>query len=424
MLLRNVLLTVSCAALGTCLALPVHAQDWGGTTKTVDGVEFVQNPSQAIIPSDTIALDELWRLGGDSEEDHEFFGVISDFLIDAENNIYILDAQLCELRMFNERGEYIRSMGREGEGPGEFRRPNSLLFMPDGKIGVVQPFPSKLVLFEPDGTPAGDFPFSPEGKGFFGLVGGALSGDNLAMVYNNMQPNEGEFVRKVVLANVNSEGEVQTVMTEGTSSMSYADSHCIETEWNLFERCWSAGGDGSVYARNEFTAYEISVWDDQGALKRVITREYPKHAREKEDIERIEERWANSIARWVQSPSFDIEENWNPIEDLYGRTDGSLWVRTSRGARDLDDGIMASFDIFDADGRYLQEVIFEGEFDPENDGLFITDQYAFVVTDLISARNAFGAGGGAEEDEEEMEEDIEPMTIICYRLNIGPVASR
>ena len=83
---------------------------------------------------------------------------------------------------------------------------------------------------------------------------------------------------------------------------------------------------------------------------------------------------------------------------------------------------MARFDVFDPEGRYAREVVLEGEFDPENDGMYLKDDFVVVVTDLVSARAAFGGGGG--EEELEAEEEPQPMTVICYKLPEVNLASR
>ena len=403
----------------------VPAQEWNGEEEAVNGVLHVRNPASGMLPAETIGVEELWRIGGHSEADEEFFGVISDIIIDEANRVYLLDLQLSEVRVFDETGAYVTTMGREGEGPGEFRRPINMHFFPDGGLGVIQAWPSKMVLFDADGSPGGEFPFKPEGEGFAGMNGAAMAGENLALVYSLSEPAEGRFTRRTTLALVDAAGKEKAALRTQESAMDYSSSLCVERDWNGFERCWSAARDGRVFVRDSFTDYAISVFDAGGNLERVIHRAYPPHLRKKEDVERIEKQWAGGISRWVQNPTFDIEESWNPIEDIHARDDGSIWVRTSRGARDLEEGTMARFDVFDREGRYVQEIVLGGDFDSENDGLFIDGAYAFVVTDLISAARAFPGGAGeAGGDDEEVEEDPEPMSVICYRMEYGAVVSR
>jgi hypothetical protein len=369
---------------------------------------------------ETLKLTEVWRIGGDSMADEEFFGVITDIDVDDDNLVYLTDVQLAEVRVFDETGSYVTTIGREGEGPGEFRRPTGTTFLPDGRIGVTQPFPSKMVLFTPDGEPAGDLPFEPEGKGFSSLGRSALCGDNIAAVFRFGNPSESGFTQNAVLAFVSPEGKVVKRLREADVTMEYANSLCVERDWNNFANCWSAAPQGMVAVRDSYVDYAFSIYDAEGN-RTVVTREYSDLPRTDDERKTIEKRWAAGIARWVPNPTFEIEKNWNPIEDLHARRDGTVWVRTTRGKWDLADGEMARLDVFDADGRYLYEAVLQGDFDPENDGLFFDDDHIFVVTDLVSASMAFGGGDAADE---EMEEDPEPMSVICYRVDLQAVAAR
>jgi len=66
----------------------------------------------------TVKLEHLWTVGGDTEDEDEFFGVIADIEIDNSGNVYLLDSQLAEVKIYTKDGELIRTIGREGEGPG------------------------------------------------------------------------------------------------------------------------------------------------------------------------------------------------------------------------------------------------------------------------------------------------------------------
>jgi hypothetical protein len=328
---------------------------------------------------------------------------------------------LAEIKVYGSGGTYLGTIGREGEGPGEFRRPIDLVRIPGGSLGVIQPFPSKMVLIELDGTPIGDYPFEPEGEGFANLFAAKPVGDQLALMYSLSNREDAYFERQSVMGIYETDGTSQGKVHAESSRMDYSNSLCVEKDWNLFSSCWTTTPDGRIQARGDFRRYEISVWSSDGALLRVIEREYEPHKRTGAEIQQIETRWARGLARWVPNATFDIEKSWNPVEDLYGRPDGSLWVRNSRGARDPGEGILARFDVFDQDGRYVKELVAEGEFDPENDGLFIYGDHLIVVTDLISARRAWRGRG---ESEEELEEDAQPMELICFRMTTVPLANR
>ena len=58
------------------------------------------------------------------------FGQIVSMALGADGTIYVMDRQVPALRVYNPDGSYRATFGREGAGPGEYRRP-------DGGMGVL-----------------------------------------------------------------------------------------------------------------------------------------------------------------------------------------------------------------------------------------------------------------------------------------------
>ncbi len=104
------------AFLMTSLALSAMA----GEEVMKDGTLHVINGAEPSGGRQTMNLEELWRVGGEDDEE-TVFGIITKVLIDDDNNIYLLDAQLSEISVFSPEGELINTLGREGEGPGDLR---------------------------------------------------------------------------------------------------------------------------------------------------------------------------------------------------------------------------------------------------------------------------------------------------------------
>jgi hypothetical protein len=402
--------------LAVCAA-PIWAGSWNGSEVVKDGVKHVMNPKESIEKQATVKLKEAWRIGG--EDDEEIFGVITDILADADGNIYMLDAQLNEIKVYSEDGEYLRTIGREGEGPGEFRGAFSMFLVPGGNIGVLQTFPSKIVVLTPDGEPAGEYPIpEPEGEGFRVLLQAEYAGDNLALTYMFNQPSESGFTQNNILALVDSKGEKETRLHSQSSSMEVANALISEKEWDSFRNRWTASPDGRAFSAVNFGEYAINVWAADGKLDRVIHREYPDHVRSDEDKE-----WLLGIykgfTRQIPLPNikYEIEDKWNQIQGLQARDDGTLWVRTSRGTRGMDEGVLAIYDVFDKLGRFAEQIKVVADGDPTNDQVFFVRDRLFVVTDFLPAMMALQGGGSqAEEEEEEAEEEPELMQIISYRL--------
>lgn len=379
------------------------------------GQEQITNPSTTGKAPETIVLKELWRVGGYDDED-VLFGVITDIIADRDGNFYMLDSQLNEIQVYSAEGEYLRTIGREGEGPGEFRVAFNLLLLPNGNIGVLQAFPSKIIGLTPAGDPADDFqlPKREDEVGFKVLFMARNAGDQLAVVYGFNQPSESGFTQQSVLSLFGPAGDNERRLYSQDSTMNAADPVIAETEWDSFRNRWTSGPDGKVYSGVDFGEYKINVWTSDGKLSHVINREYAPHQRSDAQSARILEIY-KGFTRQIPIPNirYEIEPNWNPVQAINARDDGTLWVQTSRGAWDLPEGEVGHYDIFDKDGKLERQVILKGQGNPQTDGYLFVKDRLFVVTDWLDALMALQGGAGAGEA---ADEEAEPMEIICYQL--------
>ncbi|MBD3222661.1 hypothetical protein GF314_15610, partial [bacterium] len=100
---------------------------------TAATVATVENPAEA--PThETWTLREAWRVGADEAD--VLLGQIAVLRGGPDGEVYALDSQLAEIQVFGPGGEFRRTLGREGEGPGEFRQPTNLFWTDDGRIAV------------------------------------------------------------------------------------------------------------------------------------------------------------------------------------------------------------------------------------------------------------------------------------------------
>jgi hypothetical protein len=108
---------------------------------------------------------------------------------------------------------------------------------------------------------------------------------------------------------------------------------------------------------------------------------------------------------------------------MFAREDGTVWVLSSRGGRDVPKGTLARFDVFDGDGHFVREVSIQGEGSYRADGIAIVGDRLVVLRGLRSAQRAMYASMSDDASAEE-EEEAEPMAIVCYRLDPEPTAKR
>jgi len=402
------------------VSVSAGAADWKGTDSTIDGELHIENPAEAIDPLMEIELEEVFRLGGWDGGDDEFFGVIVDIEEDAEGNLYVLDSQLNEIKIYGPDGEYLNSIGREGEGPGEFRNAGGLFWLPDGRLGVVQAFPGRLITLHTDGTPGDDFTLDDvEGGGFRMIRGVERAGDNVVVIYglNDMNQETMKFTQTNYLMLVDADGHELKEMHSHESHIDFASPKITEIEFDNFMNRWTTGPDGRVYAVPVLSEYAIKVWGPDGELDRVIEREYPEHKRDAEEKAELEDLYKRLTQGGGMPPNttYEVETihpciNWMGV---YARPDGSTWVATSRGKDDVGGASLGTYDIYDPKGRLVRQAKLDGQCNNADDAVFFVGDRVFVVTEFLDS--VANARGSAAEEEDPDAEEAEPMTLICYR---------
>jgi len=388
------------------------AADWQGQVVQKAETPHMVNPAQPIEKPQTVSPKQLWTAGGD-DEDNYFFGVLSQITTDDQGNIYLLDSQLAEVFIFSPHGDYIRSIGREGEGPGEFRRPSDLFLTAGGDVAVLQTMPGKIVLLSPEGDPVGNHPVpDPANEGAQMFFSGKSAGENIVLSANQFSRQEAGFTFTSELIAVSPSGEKLATYTSFSQERDFANMEINEKTFGRNQMMWATGKDGKVYTSSDFDAYAIEVWNADGTLNRVIEREYEHRVRSDEEKERNKPRVMFRTRRGSQQPETKASDTDRDIQNLIVREDGTLWVLNSHGAYSVDDGVIARYDVFDNEGRFIEEITVKGEGDYEEDGFHIVSDRLYVVTGFRSAQRAMYGGS----DDEEVEDDGEPMSVICYEL--------
>lgn len=81
----------------------------------------------------------------------ETFGSIASLAFDADGTLFILDEAAGHVVAIDPSGGHLRTISRQGEGPGELARPAGLALFPDGRLGVMDFAKSGLQVFSRDG---------------------------------------------------------------------------------------------------------------------------------------------------------------------------------------------------------------------------------------------------------------------------------
>jgi hypothetical protein len=277
------------------------------------------------------------------------------------------------------------------------------------------------VLLSQDGQPAGDgaIPKTDDG-GFQLLQGGEARGGNtvLFLARTKFDQEANTWSRTGFLASVDASGKQLCEYASKDNTINMSAAEMSDMAWDTFERRWEVGQDGRVYSCNSYNDYTITVYNKAGGVEKVIKRDYkqiPRTAKEKKFMETVMGFWAQRIPNC----KVVIADMSKDIENIYVRDDGSIWVLTSTGARDLPKGTMGVFDVFNPEGQFVKTVTLQGQGDPLEDLYVFEKDRLYVVTSFVNAAMSAQGVTGLES-----EEDPEPMAVICYKLEGDAIAAR
>ncbi len=371
----------------------------------------------------TAALEEVWRIGGDEDED-VLLGVITGGAMDAEGNVYLMDRQLSQVLVIDPDGTWSATLGREGDGPGEMRRAHSV-FVTGEKVGVVQGFPAKIVFLDLEGMPAGDLAIGGEASD-----GGFRFVNRLTCVGDRIVGVSGRrtFDREAGVATAHN--SFQVLDLDGAVLASFADVEEIRDFQNIvFDEAanwselnmWAATTDGFVCSAPERDAWTMNVRDMDGNLVRVLRREMVIRQRTAEDKAKVGANVMFRINGRRQKPEIKAQDTDSAIRRLTAGPDGLLYVTTCWGDGDrLDTGTAGRFEVVTTDGRFVEELTLTfPEFNPKQDRLiFMGDERFLVIRNFEDAQDAMraGFGGGDEDDESEELVEAEPLEVVLVKL--------
>jgi hypothetical protein len=242
------------------------------------------------------------------------------------------------------------------------------------------------------------------------FLGCAATKDRLVVGVNEFERGEIGFRTVFRLIGVTAAGENPAEYLALENRQNMAAYQIDEKELGGLTMPWDVGPDGTVYASVAFDGYRIDVWRPDGTPEFVIHRDYEPRKRSDREISRVRERIRIRGADG-RPPEKVISKTDRDVQKLYARDRGRLWVLSSRGAIDKPEGSLGVFDVFDRNGRFVEQLSLKGEGSTERDGYFFSGNRLYVVTSLVSARSAMLGGS-----REIAGEEARPIEIICYRI--------
>jgi len=311
---------------------------WKGSIETADGVKVVRNPKAPMYPQGALELQEELTIGMAEGAEEYTFARLRGIAVDDQGAIFALDQRKPRIDVFSSVGNHVRSIGRQGQGPGEFQIPFFIAL-----------------------TPAEEMLVGDMGRlSFFERSGGFLRSQE-----NTVQPlafikylENGDAVgTRMVMDEQNPRYEVVLCRPDLKPKIALASSPMPDRsgKFALFTSVirWDISHGQEIVCGAGQEAYRLSIFDAGGRLIQTIHKDYDPVPVTNLDIDRQMKQHGIQSRDEVTIPRF-----LPPISWVYADEDGRIFVSTWQ--RDPNSGI-ALFNIFDPEGRYLCNYLIPGE---------------------------------------------------------------
>lgn len=312
--------------------------EWRGTIEEKDGLIIVKNPREPMYSGEVFNIKEDLSFGASEGPEEYMFNRIRGVDVDREGNIFVLDSQSVQIRVFDKSGQFLREFGRQGQGPGEMEMPIFIQITAEEEIVIFDPLTRRFVFFSPLGDYLRQVSTSTVGNPMHPIR--LVSKGKLYAQVQPPPPMGGtelkEFDFDLGLAKTIYKVEMDDLYLRAEFKVRQPEVNC------------AVSSDG-VVVWGFADKYELDVMNTEGKLSKKILKDSKPVRLTDNDREDLRERYSrSSVSRLFKLVYPDF---FPAFHDISIDESGRIFVGTYNKVEENE--LFYYYDLFDPDGRYI-----------------------------------------------------------------------
>ena len=122
---KSISIVLFLSALIILVSFGGQKTEWKGKIEIEEGIKVIKNPREPLYGEIKFELEKDLSIGREDNDNYMFYRV-RDIEVDSQGNIYVADMSNYRIQKFDRNGNYLQTIGRQGQGPGEFDLPTKI----------------------------------------------------------------------------------------------------------------------------------------------------------------------------------------------------------------------------------------------------------------------------------------------------------
>jgi len=332
---------------------------WKGKIDIENGIKHIKNPRDPLFGEIVFDLEENASIGNDKDDSYAFFKAIK-LIVDKDENIFVLDSSNLRIQKYNRDGHYLLTIGRQGQGPGEFQFLRGAFIDSKNYLYINQI--RSLSIFDKNGKFNGTIPLSAQ-IGPFGIT------PERNIISSTITYTPKESTNDVVI--INSEGKIQKRIASFKNQKLPVLGNIPIGGGNPFPSVlFFSPIDENLAVFGYSSEYKLYLINGLGEIISIIEKEDPGESITKNEKDSAINREIDFLKkRGLHTSKKDIEDiypfpphkpffYWMMTDDQ-----GNIYVEKIREAENKKKEVY--FDLFNPEGYYLYRVTMKDGIIPE-----------------------------------------------------------